>query len=429
MKNKSTNSSKGSNGLSSADVLAQQAKEASDKVAHASTEMKNKVLIRLEALLAERQDYLYEENQKDIRNAEKAGLAKSLIDRLRIDDKLIREMQGSLRDVVNLPDPVGDIIKTWKRPSGLLVGKMRIPIGVILIIFESRPNVTIETFSLCLKSGNCVILKGGSEAYHSNLALYRLILEALKGSGIPAEAVQFVETADRDYIYSLLKMDEYIDLIIPRGGEALIRNIVEQSRIPVLKHYKGVCHIFVDDAASLEMAYDICINAKAQKPATCNALETLLVHEAVAKTFLPEIAKRFKKQGVTLRGCAKTAVILKGIEKAKESDWYEEYLDLTLAVKIVKDMDEAITHIRKYGSSHTDAIITMNYERAWRFIREVNSSLALVNASTRLNDGFQLGLGAEMGISTTKLHAFGPMGLEELTVTKFIAFGDGQLRT
>jgi glutamate-5-semialdehyde dehydrogenase len=429
MKSKSSSGSSRSNSLSSAEVLARQAKGAADQVAHVSYETKNKVLNRLEALLAERQDYLYEENKKDIKNAEKAGLAKSLIDRLRIDDKVIREMQGSLRDVVALPDPVGDIVKTWKRPSGLLVGKMRIPIGVILIIFESRPNVTIETFSLCLKSGNCVILKGGSEAYHSNFALYRLILEALKGSGIPAHAVQLVETADRDYIYSLLKMDEYIDLIIPRGGEALIRNIVEQSRIPVLKHYKGVCHIFIDDDASLEMAYDVCVNAKAQKPATCNAMETLLVHGAIAKTFLPEIAKRFKKQGVRLRGCAKTAAILKNIEKAKESDWYEEYLDLTLAVKVVKDMDEAIAHIRKYGSSHTDAIITMNYERAWRFIREVNSSLALVNASTRLNDGFQLGLGAEMGISTTKLHAFGPMGLEELTVTKFIAFGDGQLRT
>ena len=253
-------------------------------------------------MLAKRQDYLFTENQKDIKAAEKAGLAKSLIDRLRIDDKIIREMQGSLRDVINLPDPVGDIVKTWKRPNGLLVGKMRMPIGVILIIYESRPNVTVEAFSLCLKSGNCVILKGGSEAYHSNLALYTLIREALHGLAIDDDTVRFVETADRDYIYSLLKMDDYIDLIIPRGGETLIRNVVKQSRIPVLKHYKGVCHTFVDESASFEMAYDVCVNAKAQKPATCNAMETLLVHEAIAGTFLPEIEKRFKKQGVVLKG-------------------------------------------------------------------------------------------------------------------------------
>ncbi len=417
------------NGVEKADVLAQKAKAASDMLAHASTKTKNKVLERLEQLLAKRQDYLVAENRKDIRAAEKAGLAKSLIDRLRIDDKLIQEMQGSLRDVITLPDPVGDVVKTWKRPNGLLVGRMRIPIGVILIIYESRPNVTIEAFSLCLKSGNCVILKGGSEAFHSNLALCALIREALEGSGIDPDVAQFVQTADRDYIYSLLKMDVDIDLIIPRGGEALIRNIVEQSRIPVLKHYKGVCHVFVDESAPFEMAYGICINAKAQKPATCNAMETLLIHEAIAKDFLPEIAKRFKRQGVVLKGCPKTIKILKDIGKVKEADWYEEYLDLKLNVKVVKDINEAIAHIKKYGSSHTDAIVTMNYERAWMFVRELNSSLVLINASTRLNDGFQLGLGAEMGISTTKLHAFGPMGLEELTITKFIAFGDGQLRT
>ena len=322
MKEKSSSRLSRSNrlkGLDSPDVLARKVKAASDSLAHASTETKNKVLGRLEQLLGKRQDYLFTENQKDIKAAQKAGLAKSLIDRLRIDDKIIREMQGSLRDVINLPDPVGDIVKTWKRPNGLLVGKMRMPIGVILIIYESRPNVTIEAFSLCLKSGNCVILKGGSEAYHSNLALYTLIREALSGLAIDDDAVRFVETADRDYIYSLLKMDDYIDLIIPRGGEALIRNVVEQSRIPVLKHYKGVCHIFVDESASFEMAYDVCVNAKAQKPATCNAMETLLVHEAIAGTFLPEIAKRFKKQGVILKGCPKTAKILKGIEKVEET--------------------------------------------------------------------------------------------------------------
>ncbi len=424
-----SNRLKNSKGLEQPNELTRKVKAASDSVAHAGTDTKNMILGRLEKLLAKEQGYLFTQNQRDIKAAEKAGLAKSLIDRLRIDDKVIREMQGSLRDVINLPDPVGDIVKTWKRPNGLLVGRMRIPIGVILIIYESRPNVTIEAFSLCLKSGNAVILKGGSEAYYSNRALYALIREALSGSSIDEDAVRFVETADRDYIYSLLKMDDHVDLIIPRGGEALIRNVVEQSRIPVLKHYKGVCHIFVDESASFDMAYDVCVNAKAQKPATCNAMETLLVHEAVAKTFLPEIAKRFKKQGVTLKGCKKTMKILKDIEQVPETQWYEEYLDLILNVKVVTGIDEAIAHIRKYGSGHTDAIVTSNYVRAWQFTREVNSSLTLVNASTRLNDGFQLGLGAEMGISTTKLHAFGPMGLEELTVTKFIAFGDGQLRT
>jgi glutamate-5-semialdehyde dehydrogenase len=409
--------------------LAQKAKGASDVLAHASTDEKDRVLERLADALEKNQDHLYEENMKDVKAAEKEGMAKSLIDRLRIDDKLVREMQGSLRDVVALPDPVGEIVKVWKRPNNLLVGRMRIPIGVILIIYESRPNVTIEAFSLCLKSGNCVILKGGSEAYHSNRALYRLIVDTLKGSKISPDVVQFVDTADRDYIYKLLERDEEIDLVIPRGGEALIRNVVERSRIPVLKHYKGVCHIYVDDAADQAMAVDVAVNAKVQKPATCNALETLLVHEKIAKSFLPKVYKELARQGVTVKGCEKTAAVLKGIRKATSSDWSTEYLDLTLAVKVVADMEEAVDHIRKYGSSHTDAIITANYDRALKFLREVNSSLVLVNASTRLNDGFQLGLGAEMGISTTRLHAFGPMGLEELTITKFIAFGDGQLRT
>ncbi len=412
-----------------AEKLARKAKAASDILAHASTDQKNRVLMRLAEKLGKSREYLYEENARDIRAAEKEGLAKSLIDRLRIDDKIIREMQVSLADVAALPDPVGEIVKTWKRPNDLLVGRMRIPIGVILIIYESRPNVTIEAFALCLKSGNCVILKGGSEAYYSNKVLHELIVETLSESDIPADAAQFVETADREFIYSLLEREEEIDLVIPRGGEALIRNIVKRSRIPVLKHYKGVCHIYVDDESDEMMAIDISINAKAQKPATCNALETLLVHEKIAQSFLPKIHKELTRQGVVVKGCEKTGSILTGIKKATDADWYMEYLDLTLSIKVVRDMAEAIDHIRKYGSSHTEAIITTNYDRAWKFLREINSSLVLVNASTRLNDGFQLGLGAEMGISTTRLHAFGPMGLEELTVTKFIGFGNGQLRT
>lgn len=408
--------------------LAKETKIASQIYAHLGSEKKNNVLQRLESLLFEKRDYIIQENQKDIELAQEKGIQKSILDRLRIDDKVIKEMQSSIRDVVNLPDPVGEIVKTWKRPNGLLVGKMRIPIGVIFVIYESRPNVTIEAFSLCLKSGNAVILKGGSEAIHSNIALYELIKASLEKENVTENGVKLIETSDRDYIYSLLEQDQYIDLVIPRGGEALIRNVVHHSRIPVLKHYKGVCHIFVDETADFGLAFKVCLNAKVQKPATCNAMETLLVHKDIADDFLPEMIRLFRENNVTVKGCERTSSIVRDIETAEEHDWYEEYLDYIISIKVVDNMDHAIEHIRKYGSEHTDAIITRDYNNAWKFIKEVNSSLVLVNASTRLNDGFQLGLGAEMGISTTKLHAFGPMGLEELTVTKFIAFGEGQLR-
>ncbi len=408
--------------------MAVKAKQAGHQVAQAGTEQKNQVLRTLARLIHENREYLFKENQLDIEQAEKEGLSKSLIERLRLDEKVMQEMQASLLDVAGLPDPVGFMTSMSRRPNGLAVGRMRIPIGVILIIYESRPNVTVEAFSLCLKSGNAVILKGGSEAAHSNLALVGLITEALKQNHLLAEIAQFVATGDRAFIYELLLLNEFIDLVIPRGGEALIRNVVEKSRIPVLKHYKGVCHIYIDESADPEMGFEICLNAKIQKPSACNALETLLVHQSLAESFLPEMAKRLQNQGVRLKGCEKTVAILKDIEKAEEQDWHEEYLDLVLSVKVVNNIDEAISHIRKYGSDHTEAIITRNYEHAWKFVREINSSLVLVNASTRFNDGFQLGLGAEMGISTTKLHAFGPMGLEELTVTKFVAFGEGQVR-
>jgi glutamate-5-semialdehyde dehydrogenase len=409
--------------------LARAAKSASHICGHIPAEQKNRALLLLQRKLLENKAYLFDENGKDLAEAEGAGIQKSMIERLKIDEKTVSEMAASLSDVTALPDPVGEIVKMWKRPNNMRVGRMRIPIGVILVIYESRPNVTVEAFSLCLKSGNCVILKGGSEALHSNMALHRLIREALEESGISPDAAQLVETRDRAYIYDLLKMDEQIDLVIPRGGEALIRSVVAESHIPVLKHYKGVCHTFVDLSADLDMAYKICVNAKAQKPATCNAMETLLVHEGIAGRFLPEMARYFDEHDVVLRGCEKTRAILGTVKEAKETDWCEEYLDLILSVRVVKDIDDAIAHIRKYGSDHTEAIITSEYANAWRFLNEVNSSLVLVNASTRLNDGFQLGLGAEMGISTSRLHAFGPMGLEELTVTKFIALGEGQLRT
>jgi glutamate-5-semialdehyde dehydrogenase len=408
--------------------LATAAKEAAQRLAYLPTETKNRVLSVLAGLLTQRKALLLAENEKDVRKAEEEQMPPALIDRLRIDDEVIKEMVASLQDVIQLQDPVGEIVKLWRRPSGLLVGRMRIPIGVICIIYESRPNVTVEAFSLCFKSGNGVILKGGSEAAHSNRALFGLIREALHSQGVSTDVVQFVDTGERAYLYDLLKMTDAIDLVIPRGGEALIRSVVEHSRVPVLKHYKGVCAIYVDEHADMELALKVCLNAKVQKPATCNAVETLLVHQGIAAQFLPRIVDVLRQKGVTLRGCENVLRLVPGVEPASESDWYEEYLDLILSVRIVNDMDEAIAHIKKYGSEHTDAIITQDYTSAWHFVRNVNSSLVLVNASTRLNDGFQLGLGAEMGISTTRLHAFGPMGLEELTVTKFIAFGEGQVR-
>jgi glutamate-5-semialdehyde dehydrogenase len=309
-----------------------------------------------------------------------------------------------------------------------MVGRMRIPLGVIGIIYESRPNVTVDASGLCLKSGNAVILRGGSESIHSNLAIASVLQDVLRESPLPAKAIQLIPFTDREAVSTMLQLDEHIDLIIPRGGEELIRAVVAQSRIPVIKHYKGVCHIFVDAHADIDMAVNVCVNAKAQRPGVCNAMETMLVHADIAPAFLPKVAERMQKAGVTLRGCEKTRAILKKIDAATEDDWYAEYLDLILAVRVVSSMDEAIAHIEKYGSLHTEAIITQNYNNSQRFLNEVNSSTVLVNASTRFSDGYELGLGAEIGISTTKLHAFGPMGLEELTTSKFVIFGDGQVR-
>jgi glutamate-5-semialdehyde dehydrogenase len=337
-------------------------------------------------------------------------------------------MAQGLREVAALPDPVGKVTSMWRRPNGLLVGRMRIPLGVIGIIYESRPNVTVDASALCLKSGNAVILRGGSEAIHSNLAIASVLQDVLKESPLPAKAIQIIPFTDREAVSTMLQLDECIDLIIPRGGEELIRTVVAQSKIPVIKHYKGVCHIFVDAGADLDMAVNICFNAKVQRPGVCNAMETLLVHSDVAPVFLPKMAEKMQKAGVLLKGCEKTRKILKNLDAATEEDWYAEYLDLILAVRVVTSLDEAIAHIEKYGSLHTESIITKDYANSQRFLNEVNSSTVLVNASTRFSDGFELGLGAEIGISTTKLHAFGPMGLEELTTSKFIIYGEGQVR-
>lgn len=409
--------------------LAQDAKEASLRLARLNSSVKNSALIRTADELIKQADVLKEANKKDLQAAKEKGLSSAMIDRLTLSDKVIKGMADGLKEVAALTDPVGEILRMWRRPNGLLVGKMRIPIGVIGIIYESRPNVTADAAGLCLKSGNAVILRGGSEAINSNLAICKVLKEACAKEGIPEAAIQLIPTTDREAVLEMLKLEEYIDLIIPRGGESLIRSVVENSMIPVIKHYKGVCHIFVDRSAELKMAEDICFNAKVQRPGVCNAMETMLVHKAVAEDFLPAMGKRFSDAGVELRGCNETQKILPYAKPAAEDDWYAEYLDLILSVKVVNNVTEAISHIAKYGSLHTESIITRDYNNAQRFLREVNSSTVLINASTRFSDGFQLGLGAEIGISTTKIHAFGPMGLEELTTTKFIVHGDGQIRT
>jgi glutamate-5-semialdehyde dehydrogenase len=405
-----------------------EAKEGARVLAKASSKQKNYALIEMAKALQKRSKELISENKKDIKFAEEKGLSKALIDRLTLNEKRIGEMAQGLFEISALPDPVGEIIKMWKRPNGMTVGRMRVPIGAIGIIYESRPNVTADATGLCLKAGNAVILRGGSEAINSNRAIVNVLRDVAKQQGLYEGAVTFIDIPDREAVMEMLKLEGIIDLIIPRGGEELIRAVTENSRIPVLKHYKGVCHVFVDRDADLIMAEEICFNAKVQRPGTCNAMETMLVDEAIAEGFLPMMLKRFEDAKVELRGCPKTLAIYPNIIEVKEEDYYKEYLDLILNVKVVKDMDDAMEHIAKYGSAHSDSIVSMSYDKTLRFLREVDSSAVFVNASTRLNDGFQFGLGAEIGISTDKIHARGPMGLEELTCTKFIVLGNGQLR-
>jgi len=407
---------------------AMEAKEGAKALAKSSSKKKNFILLKMSEALRKNAKMLISENQKDIQFAEKKGLSNALIDRLTLNEKRINEMAQGLIEVTALPDPVGEITKMWQRPNGMTVGRMRVPIGVIGIIYESRPNVTVDATGLCLKAGNAVILRGGSEAINSNKAIVAVLRTVAKEEALHEGAITFIDIPEREAIMEMLKLEGIIDLIIPRGGEGLIRTVTENSRIPVLKHYKGVCHVFVDRDADLIMAEEICFNAKVQRPGTCNAMETMLVDEAIAEGFLPIMLKRFEDAGVELKGCPKTLSIYPNIVDVKEEDYYKEYLDLTLNVRVVKDMDEAMEHIAKYGSAHSDAIVTRDYDRAMRFLKEVDSSAVFVNASTRLNDGYQFGLGAEIGISTDKIHSRGPMGLEELTCTKFIVLGNGQLR-
>jgi glutamate-5-semialdehyde dehydrogenase len=409
--------------------MAKEAKEAARRMRKAGRNQKDAALRLIGEKLLEKEAFIKKENEKDVIKARESGLSAAMVDRLTLDSKTIQSMVDGLKEVEALPDPVGEVTRMWKRPNGLLVGQMRIPLGVIGFIYESRPNVTVDAASLCLKSGNAVILRGGSEAIHSNKVLGILLKEALAQTGLPEKAIQVIPTTGREALKILLGLEDHVDLIIPRGGEGLIRFVTEHSRIPVLRHYKGVCHVYVDEFADLSMASEICFNAKVQRPAVCNAMETLLVHERITPAFLPSMAARYKSAGVELRGCPQTLALIPDAKEAQPSDWPAEYLDLVLAVRIVSSMDEALDHIDQHGSHHTETIVTSDYGRAQRFLSEVDSSVVLVNASTRFNDGNQLGLGAEIGISTSKLHAFGPMGLEELTTKKFIVYGSGQVRT
>ncbi len=408
--------------------IAEAARKASRKLAVLSSAAKDTSLRHMAETLRHHATYLQEENARDLETAHATGLSPAMIDRLTLSEKVIEGMARGMEEIAELPDPVGRITGMARRPNGLVVGRMRIPLGVVAIIYESRPNVTADAAALCLKSGNAVILRGGSEAIHSNAAIVKILRESLRSTGIDPEAVGFIPVADRQAIMDMLRLEDLIDLVIPRGGEGLIRTVSENSLIPVLKHYKGVCHIFVDRQADLEKAYSICLNAKVQRPGVCNAMETLLVDSPVAGIFLPKMAELFTKNGVELRGCSKTRAHLPDIRPATEDDWYAEFLDLILAVKIVEDLHEAIDHIEKYGSNHTEAIITENYTRAMEFLHQVDSSTVLVNASTRFSEGGEFGLGAEVWISTSKIHSYGPMGIEDLTIQKFVCFGNGQIR-
>ena len=410
-------------------AIGRRARDAAGALANLSTDSKNRALLAMADGLEARQDFLLAENAKDVAGAKKKGISKAVIDRLTLNPQRVAAMAVAIRDIVGLPDPVRQVTRQWQRPNGLEVGKMRIPLGVITIIYEARPNVTADAASLCIKSGNAVILRGSSEAKHSNQAIGDVLRAACVEAGAPEDAVQVVASTDRAMIHELLKLEEYVDLVIPRGGEELIRFVAANSLVPVVKHYKGVCHVYVDSDADLEMAERISLNAKVQRPSVCNAMETLLVHEAVAPRFLPDVIGKLRDSGVEVRGCDKTRALVSEVAPASEADWHEEYLDLVLAVRVVADMDEAIEHIRQYGSDHTETIVTADRGKAEAFVARVNSSAVLVNASTRFNDGGELGLGAEIGISTSKIHAFGPMGLEELTSTKFFVYGDGQVRT
>jgi len=407
---------------------ARSVKRASGVLYNATTAKKNS-LLKATALQLEREtNAICEINRRDLAAAEKIGISKVLLDRLTLDERRIAQMIAGVKDVIALPDPVGKVLERTKRPNGLMIEKVRVPLGAVGIIYEARPNVTVDAAALCLKAGNAVLLRGGSEAIRTNKKLVDIIKKALKIVGLPIGCVEFIDTTDRKAVAEMLKQDRYLDIIIPRGSQKLIKYIQENSSVPVIAHGEGNCHVFVDSSADLKKAAEIVVNAKVQRPSVCNAAEKLLIHEKIAKAFLPRVAEELKQATVEMRGDKKSRSIVKNIVPANEDDWYREYLDLIIGIKVVKDLDEAIEHINHYGSHHSDAIVTGNKENGEKFLREVDSAAVYVNASTRFTDGFEFGLGAEIGISTQKLHARGPMGLAELTSSKFIIHGNGQVR-
>ncbi len=408
--------------------MAERGRKAARKLAALPTAVKDAILLDTADLLLAEQEFICQENAKDLLAGREKGLSAAMLDRLELNEKVIDSMVQGLHEIAALPDPVGEVDDMKRRPSGITVGRMRVPLGVVGMIYESRPNVTIDAAALCLKAGNGVLLRGGSEAIHSNLALAKLLQSVLAAHGVSAEAVQVIPVTDRYGVNVMLEQEAFIDVIIPRGGEGLIRFVSENSRIPVLKHYKGVCHLFIDDSADIEMGVDIAMNGKTQRPGVCNALEGMLVHRAIADRFLPAAAVKLEAAGVELRGCPESCAIVPTITPAMDSDWGTEFLELKMIVRVVDNMDGAMRYIEQYGSQHTEVIVTGSYHNSQRFLREVDASAVMINASTRFNDGGQFGLGAEIGISTTKLHAYGPMGLEELTTRKFVVYGEGEVR-
>lgn len=398
------------------------------KLATLGTAVKDAALMAMADAFEANKEAIFEANKKDLKKAEADGITGAMLKRLELTDKKIAQMADGVRQIAALHDPIGETIEGHVRPNGMEVRKVRVPIGVIGIIYESRPNVTADAAALCLKAGNAVILRGGSESINSNLAIAKLINQAANAAGVPEGAVQIIETTDRAAVRELMTMKDYIDCLIPRGGKGLVQTVVDTSDIPVIWHLDGNCHVYVDGAANLAMAEEVAFNAKVQNPGVCNAAETLLVSEQIAREFLPKICSRLSDAGVELRGCAKTRAIVPGLKEATEEDWETEYLDLILAIKIVSGLDEAIEHINRYGSKHSDAIVTEDYTAARRFADEVDSACVFVNVSTRFSDGYEFGKGAEMGISTQKLHARGPMGVEEITTYKYVVTGNGQLR-
>lgn len=408
--------------------IGKKSKSASTRLMSLPTIVKNSVLEKIAELLIEKKEFIQKENLKDLTSGKEKGLSDAMLDRLALTDTVIDSMVTGLREVIALPDPVGVMTDSVKRPNGLDIARMRVPLGVIAMIYESRPNVTVDAAALCLKAGNCTILRGGSEAINSNLALASILQEALKSEGADPNAIQVVPVADRDAVTFMLGLEDYIDLVIPRGGEGLIRFVSKTSRIPVLKHYKGVCHVYIDKDADLTKVNAIIENSKAQRPGVCNALEGVLVHKDVADACLPALAEHMHSFGVEMKGCNKSTSLSKFISSATDDDWGEEFLRLCMCVKVVDSIEEAQNYIQTHGSLHTEGIITQNYTTARKFVAEVDASAVVVNASTRFNDGSQLGLGTEIGISTSKLHAYGPMGLEELTTRKFVVYGEGQVR-